>query len=384
MERRKFVKLAAAGSVGVVAGSVGALGIAAGRARTQEVERSAAAGRMVVGCQSRRGTSRENLEFLARHGVYHMDPRGPNYIEGVGWDLDHARQQVEEAAEYGITVAAHHLPLTSGGIDNQIFPNVMLGRSPERDREIEILQQMIEVSGRAGIPLLLYNTTILPVVRTGRTQDPARGNSTYSTWNYEEAVGRGLHREPTVAGSVDVDEIYERITYLLDRLLPVAEEYRVKLANHVADPPLPVGYREITRWNSPDVFEGFKRFAQLYDSEYHGFNLCVGSTAEGLRNPRTEILPILEWLGSRGQIFNIHLRNIRGGWNDFQEVYPDNGDMDFLAVLRTLKDVGYTGMLMPDHAPRHEDPASGDQAFAFAYGHTKAMLQALDGWDLTT
>jgi mannonate dehydratase len=380
MKRRNFVKLVAAGSMGAAATTVGAvpgaLPQAAGAARASTTSR------MTVGCQSRRGTSRENLEFLARHGVHHMDPWEPRALEDGRWDLAHARQQVEEAAAYGITIGAYHLPLSSAGIDRQRFPNVMLGKSPERDREIEMLQQTIEVAGRVGVPRMLYNTTILPIVRTGRTIDPARGNASYSTWRYEEAVRRRMHQEPTVAGTVDVDEIYERITYLLDRLLPVAEEYKVTLGNHVADPPLPAGYRGITRWNSPDVFAGIQRFARLYDSPAHGINLCLGSAAEGLRQPRTEILEIIRWLGARRQIVNIHLRNIRGGWNDFQEVYPDNGDMDFLAVVRTLKEVGYTGMLMPDHVPAHDAPGAGDQAFAFAYGHTKALLQAVYGWDL--
>ena len=379
MKRRDFVKVAAAGSMGAAAAALGGKDqVAAAQARGRP---PSAAERMVVGCQSRRGTSKENLEFLARHGVFHMDPWEPKLLPDRRWDLDDARRQVEQAAEYGITIGAYHLPLSSAGIDNQRFPNIMLGKSPERDREIEILQQVIEVTGRVGVPALLYNTTILPVVRTGRTVDPKRGNAAYSTFDYEDAVRRGLDREPTRAGRVDVDEIYARITYLLDRLLPVAEEYRVKLANHIADPPLPVGYRGITRWNSPDIMNGIRRFAQLYDSPYHGFNLCLGSTAEGLRNPRTEILDVIRWVGGRNQIFNIHLRNIKGGLNRFQEVYPDNGDMDFLAVIRALKDTGYTGMLMPDHIPDHPDPAADDQGFAFAYGHTRAMLQAVYGWD---
>jgi len=381
MKRRRFLELAAVGSVSAVPGSVGCASATGASASTPTARDSRTAGQMVVGCQSRRGTSKENLEFLARHGVFHMDPWEPRTLEDGRWDLDDARRQVDAAAQYGITIAAYHLPLSSGGIDNQRHPNIMLGKSPERDREIEILQQNIEVAGRAGVPLMLYNTTILPVVRTGRTVDPARGNASYSTWNYEEAVRRGLDREPTIAGNVGVDQIYERITYLLDRLLPVAEAYRVKLGNHIADPPLPVGYRGITRWNSPQIFAGIQRFAQLYDSPYHGFNLCLGSTAEGLQNPRTDILPIIEWIGARKQIFNIHLRNIKGGWSHFQEVYPDNGDMDFVAVVRALRDAGYTGMLMPDHVPSHEDPAARDQAFAFAYGHTRAILQVVYGWD---
>ena len=99
--------------------------------------------------------------------------------------------------------------------------------------------------------------------------------------------------------------------------------------------------------------------------------------AEGLKNPKTEIIPIIKWVGERNQIFNIHLRNIKGGWNNFQEVYPDNGDMDFVEVVRTLRDVGYDGMLMPDHTPHHDDPASHLQGHAFAFGYNIALIQAV-------
>jgi mannonate dehydratase len=258
----------------------------------------------------------------------------------------------------------------------------MLGKNPERDREIEMIQQMIEVASKTGVSVLMYNTIILPILRTGRTVDPTRGNASYSTWNYEEALQKGMDKELTIGGEVGIDEIYERITYFLDRVLPVAEEFNVKLANHIADPPAPVGYRGITRWNSPDVFEGIKRFAQLYDSPSHGFNLCLGSTAEGLKDPKTEIFPIIQWVGERNQIFNIHLRNIKGGWNNFQEVYPDNGDMDFHLIIRALRDVGYDRMVMPDHIPQHPDPGSGLQGHAFAFGYIKALIHAVSNESL--
>jgi mannonate dehydratase len=240
-----------------------------------------------------------------------------------------------------------------------------------------MIQQMIEVASKSDVKLLLYNTIIHPVLRTGRTTDPKRGNASYSTWNYEEAPLKG--QPHPIAGTVGVEEIYERITYFLDRVLPVAEEFGVKLGNHIADPPTPENYGGITRWNSPDVFEGIKRFGQLYDSPSHGFNLCLGSTAEGLVDPKKEIIPIIEWVGGRNQIFNIHLRNIKGGWNNFMEVYPDNGDMDFPQVVRALRDVGYDGMLMPDHTPRHEDPAASLQGHAFSFGYNIALIQAIAG-----
>lgn len=368
------MKILTAGATGALAGSLslGTLDVVKAGGMPSPARKVL----MKVGCQSG-GTTKENLEFKARHGVFNIDGGAPKFIEGVGWDLEDSLKKRDDCEKYGISLDAYHLPLTSAGIDRVTVPNIMLGKSPERDREIELIQQMIEVAAKSGVHLLLYNTTIHPVLRTGRTVDPHRGYASYSTWNYNEAVEKGLDKKMTVAGEVSIDEIYERITYLLDRVLPVAEEFKVKLGNHIADPPTPIGYGGITRWNSPDVFEGIKRFAGLYDSEYHGFNLCLGSTAEGLKDPRTEILPIIKWIGERNKIFNIHLRNIKGGWNNFQEVYPDNGEMDFVEVVRALRDVGYNGMLMPDHVPQHPAPGSGLQAFAFAYGYIKALLQVL-------
>jgi mannonate dehydratase len=372
MKRREFAKTLAAGTVGAVAGAVFTRGDRA-EAAAGAPQPARRAVQLKVGCQSRNSTEQAELEFLARHGVYHMNPGNL-----TGKTLADIKRQQDEASQYGIEIGAYHLPLTSSGIDRVATPNIMLGKSPERDREIESIQGMIRMAGEAGVPRLMYNMTILPVTRTERTVDQARGNVSYSTWNEQEAYSRGLHEQMTVAGVVDVDEIYARITYLLDRILPVAEEYNVRLGNHIADPPLPVGYRGITRWNSPDIFAGIRRFAELYDSPSHGFNFCVGSTGEGLRDPATEIFPIIEYMGSRNQIVNVHLRNIKGGWGNFQEVYPDNGDMNFIEVMRALHNVGYDGMVMPDHIPQHADPASRDQGFAFAYGYFRAIVQMLE------
>lgn len=376
MERRSFVRSVTTGAVGaaVAAGSMSEAVFGRVKAAQQPPPQQKKKILMKVGCQSG-GTTKENLEFKARHGVFNIDGGAPKYIKGVGWDLQDSMAKKEACEKYGISLDAYHLPLTSDGIDKVATPNIMLGKSPQRDKEIEEIQQMISVAGKTGVHNLNYNTIILPILRTGMTLDPKRGNASYTTWDYQEAIKR---KEPlTIAGTVSIDQVYERITYFLDRVLPVAEEYKVRLANHIADPPTHAGYRGITRWNSPDVFEGIKRFAQLYKSPSHGFNLCLGSTAEGLKDPRTEILPIIKWVGERNQIFNIHLRNIKGGWDYFQEVYPDNGDMDFYQVIKALRDVNYPYLVMPDHVPHHPDPASSNQAFSFAYGYIKAMLQAV-------
>ena len=382
INRRKALTSMITTSIGTTAvvGSMGSMVSSCAQPQPEqapEVKKEKKPMLMKVGCQHG-GTGKENLEFLARHGVFNMDGGAPKVIPGVGWDLEDSLAKKEACEKYGISLDAYHLPLSSAGYKRVATPNIMLAKDPERDKEIEMIQQMISVAGKTGVKVLLYNTIIMEILRTGRTTDPTRGNASYSTWNYEEALKRGMDKETIPGGPISIDDLYERITYFLDRVLPVAEEYNVKLGNHIADPPAPAGYRGMTRWNSPEVFEGIKRFGQLYDSPSHGFNLCLGSTAEGLKDPKTEILPIIKWVGERKQIFNIHLRNIKGGFNNFMEVYPDNGDMDFVAIIKELREVGYDGMVMPDHIPQHEDPASGLQGHAFAFGHIKGIMAALD------
>ena len=97
-----------------------------------------------------------------------------------------------------------------------------------------------------------------------------------------------------------------------------------------------------------------------------------------MKDPDSEIHELIRFVGERKQIFNVHFRNIKGGFNKFQEVYPDEGDMDFYEVTRTLRDVEYPYMLMPDHVPSHPDDPGSRQAFAFSYGYIKALIQAVN------
>ena len=44
---------------------------------------------------------------------------------------------------------------------------------------------------------------------------------------------------------------------------------------------------------------------------------------------------------------------------------------------RVYKEVGYDGMVMPDHAPRIEGDAGAALAFAFAFGYIKGLIQTV-------
>jgi mannonate dehydratase len=231
---------------------------------------------------------------------------------------------------------------------------------------------MIEACAKAGVPAFKYNMSLLGVLRIERT--PGRGGSSYSTWRLKDAKP-----DPPVtrAGTVNAEQAWERITYFLDKVIPVANEFKIRAACHPHDPGVPPeGYQGIVRvLGTP---EGIYKFLSIQESEYHGMNLCLGTTAEMLQDPKTEIHEVIRTIGSQKKLFNIHFRNIRGKRDDFVEVYPDEGDMNMVEVAKTLHEVDYPYMLMPDHMPSHPDDPGGQQAFAYGYGYIKGVLQALE------
>jgi mannonate dehydratase len=85
---------------------------------------------------------------------------------------------------------------------------------------------------------------------------------------------------------------------------------------------------------------------------------------------------VIRYFGSRDKIVNVHFRNIRGRRDDFVEVLPDEGDVDFVKALQTYKVVGYSGMLMPDHVPEAPGDPAGLQSFAFCYGYIRGLIQS--------
>jgi mannonate dehydratase len=123
--------------------------------------------------------------------------------------------------------------------------------------------------------------------------------------------------------------------------------------------------------------DGLKRFVEISPSPYHGLNFCQGTVSEMLNDPAREIFEVIRYFGARGKIFNVHFRNIKGGFLNFQETFPDDGDVNMLEALRTYKEVGYDGMVMPDHAPQIEGDLGRQQAFAYAYGYIRALIQAV-------
>ena|SRR6266480_3105376 len=81
------------------------------------------------------------------------------------------------------------------------------------------------------------------------------------------------------------------------------------------------------------------------------------------RSPLADSLRFGPLKGQRGKIHQIHMRNIRGGLHNFYEVFPDEGEMDFLKIMRILRDTQFSSSICPDHMPSYPDDPGGFQAF---------------------
>lgn len=366
MNRRQF--LVSSGAAGVLASA----GITAtGAAATAET--AAPAERMKLGDQTQ-PTNDTHLKYLARYGVRNICG-WPEIADGRLYaTVDELKRMTDMAAKYGISVDCTAPPfIPSSYIDREKHPAIMLAQSPERDRDIEQLQIFIRNCAQAGIATIKYDMSILGVLRTGRAQ--GRGDALYSQWKLAEA-----HPETplTKAGVVSADAFWERITYFLDRVIPVANEYKIRMACHPQDPGVPPeGYQGVHRVLG--TVDGLKKFIAIQESPYHGLNFCQGTISEDLEDPGTQIFDVIRYFGTRKKIFNVHFRNIRGHRNDFMEVYPDEGDVDFVKAIRVYKEIGYHYMLMPDHVPLAADNAdpNGLQSFAYCYGYIRGLIQSV-------
>lgn len=310
-----------------------------------------------------------DYRMWAQLGVTHVcvDPPG----NPLDWTLDQLERLRDHIASFGLELAMVQLPLSSRPIEEQHAPHILLGKSPERDREIDGICKLIEMLAKSGIPAAKYNMNIIGIPRTPPA--PGRGGSRNAAFYWKDA---DQAMAPGIAGVVEEEENWARIDYFLARVVPVATANKVRLACHPHDPYTPPGYRGVTRVLG--TVEGLKRFVTMHESPYHGLNFCQGSVGEMLVDPGAEIDEVIRWFGSRGKIFNVHFRNIKGGRLGFHETFPEEGDMNMPRSLALYRELGYPYMIMPDHVPEIDGPDPSGTAFAFCYGYIRALLQVME------
>jgi mannonate dehydratase len=179
----------------------------------------------------------------------------------------------------------------------------------------------------------------------------------------------------TEYGVVTEETLWQNLKYFLDAVVPVAEKANVMLAMHPDDPPLsPIrGLGRIMR-----SIENYQKLLDFYPSPVNGITLCQGNFTL-----MTDDLPdAIRNFGKQGKIFFAHFRDVRGTPEKFVETFHDEGKTDMLACMQAYRDIGFDGVLRPDHVPTMEGDSNDNPSYSsigrlFAIGYIKGLRQAV-------
>jgi mannonate dehydratase len=267
------------------------------------------------------------------------------------------RHNIRAAAEGGVTTLKYTVAMV--GITRT---GVVDGRGGMKCSTFRAAEYRPESDARFS-----YWGVVLPEDGAGGTHSPLAARGT------PETCGQVMAAE---AGGVSEAEGWQAIEYLVEAILPTAERAGVRLACHPHDPAYPPGGLNGVH-HVLGSLDGLRRFIALApESRSHGFNFCQGTIAEMSTDPTATVLQAIREFGPQERIFMVHFRNINGGYLDFREAMPDEGSVDMAACIRAYREVGYQGILCPDHVPLSDVDPGRERFFAFCLGYTQALLQA--------
>ena len=310
------------------------------------------------------GLEHEKLKYARQLGVRHIIGYMPEESAWDFQDLLEARKRVES---WGLELAA------LGSPPKETMKSVMTA-GQDRDEQIDRFRMCLRNMGRVGIPVLGYNFSLLGNWGRWREglQGGGRGDAGLMSFDYDLVK----NAPPSELGPVSDEEMWSRLEYFLRAVVPVAEEEGVGLACHPDDPPVPQmrGIARILR-----TVDGLKRLIETAPSPANGLTFCQGTVAE----MGADVLEAIRTFGERKKIFIVHFRNVSVHSHDplnYDEVFIDEGDVDMLEAIKAYREVGYEGLLDPDHAPvmAGDSQWGREKGLAFALGYIRALEKTAD------
>ncbi|HEY1787252.1 MAG TPA: mannonate dehydratase [Verrucomicrobiae bacterium] len=340
---------------------------------------------------------REHFQFAKQCGCTHLVIHLVDYFrssrsnrpgdqpvgDDAGWGMagdPAALWTFEEIAAIKREIAAAGLELAAiENFDPAHWHDVLLD-GPNKLEQIQNLKQIIRNVGRAGVPVFGYNFSIAGVA--GRVKGKfARGNA--------EAVGmdgpldkplpNGMvwnmvydrNAAPGTVPSATPEQLWSRLKFFLDELIPVAEEAGVTLAAHPDDPPLATVRGQPRLVWKPHLYQ---KLIDLNPSPRNALEFCVGTIAEMADG---DVYEAVAQYSRQKKLAYVHLRNVAGKVPFYKETFIDDGEVDVLRVLRILKENNFDGVVIPDHAPQMSCSAPWHAGMAYALGYLQAGIKAV-------
>ena len=303
---------------------------------------------------------RLSLQMGVRHAIVSAKQERTGF--GPPWEIDALRQLQRSFAGDGLKIH---------GLEGDQFDmnRIKLGLDG-RDEDIEHFCQMLRNMGELGIPLLCYNFMAQIGWFRSKADVAARGGALVSRFDLKE-IPDGL----TAAGEVSTEQIWENFSYFVRRVMPVAEKAGVQMALHPDDPPLPrlQGIGRI--FGTPEAFD---KAYSLAPSPSNGVTFCRAN----FKLMGADLPKWIRHFAKQKRLFFLHLRDVRGTAECFEEVFHDQAAAELMETLQISHEMGFDGPLRCDHVPTmagevNDQPGYGTLGRLFADGYIMGLMDAL-------
>jgi len=321
--------------------------------------------------------SARNLALSKQLGCTDVIGHGPRPILGSEvWEYGDMAQLKWTVERYGLRLDV----LEDGPRIDRVIYNLS-----GREEQLENFCKSLRNLGKAGIkvikpqhmppvPLMIWRTDLDKLTR---------GGATSTAFDYDMVKDVPA---TAVYGEYNEKDVWDNLAYLLEEVLPTAEEAGVVVTFHPDDPPIsPIqGFPRILR-----SVEAFDRLLNLVPSDYVGINFCQGCFAE----MGEDVPAAIRHFGERKKIFFAHFRNVVGSVHEaggFQEIFHDDpsGRIDMFEAMKAYYEVGFEGPMRPDHAPKlqGEGILSGPAAYhpggelgkVLGLGYMKGLAESIE------
>ena len=304
----------------------------------------------------------ENLRYASQLGVTHIIVHNPRFGDHGYHERDELKATKDLIESFG---------LVWEGIENlprDHWEDILLA-GPERDTQMANVVTTLENMAAVGIPILGYYFSVATVVGHWRMYDGGgRGGAGIKSFDADRIPDNSTHP----SGAVSIDEMWSRFAWFLDHAIPVAERVGIKLAAHQDDPPMEVLQGTGRLLTNHD---NMQRLLDYAPSECNGLEFCQGTVSE---MGTDTVIDAIRRFGSQNKIFYVHFRNIIGQFPKFDEVFLDEGDVDAHEAMLAYKEVGFDGVMTPDHCPIIEgDKGYRHRGMAFSLGYMRALMQVV-------
>ncbi len=313
---------------------------------------------------------------------------------GEVWSRERIRALKDEVAAAGMHIA---------GIESVNVSDAIKIGNENREKDIEAYIETLRNLGEEDIHLVCYN--FMPVFDWTRTELARKRADGSTVLAYTQEAVDSINPEQmfdSIASDmngtvmpgwepermarvkelfelykdIDNEKLFANLVYFLEKIMPVCNEYDIKMAIHPDDPAWSV-------FGLPRIIinkENILRLMKAVDDVHNGVTFCSGSYGTNLNNDLPDMIRSL-----KGRIHFAHVRNLYfHSPTNFEEAahLSSDGTFDMYEIVKALYDIGFEGPIRPDHGRMiwGEDAMPGYGLYDRALGsqYLLGLLKATD------